>query len=82
MSILLMKQRGIDSVTRLHHCRSADFRRGKRLGKGDHIVEWRRPGRIRSIDWQFLKSLPARLTIRETLDQVQQPGSAAAALSS
>ena len=37
--ILLLKQRGIDSVTRLHHCRRVDFRRGKRLGKDDHIVE-------------------------------------------
>lgn len=72
--ICLLKQRGIDSVTRLHHCRLADFRRGKRLGKGDHIVEWRRPGRIRSIDWQTLKVLPERLTIRETHVQVQQPG--------
>ena len=64
--IYLLKQRGIDTVTRVHHCRRVDFRRGKRLGKDDHIVEWRRPGRIRSIDWQTLKSLPERLTIRET----------------
>jgi hypothetical protein len=41
--IFLMKQRGIDSVTRLHHCRTADFRRGKRLGKGDHIVKMTPP---------------------------------------
>jgi hypothetical protein len=72
--IFLMKRRGIDSVTRLHHCRTADFRRGKRLGKNDHIVEWRRPGRIRSIDRQALRSLPKRLMIRETRVQVQQPG--------
>jgi hypothetical protein len=72
--IVLLKQRGIDSVTRLHHCRSVDFRRGKRLGKGDHIVEWRRPGRIRSIDWQAQKQLPERIMIRETRVQVQQPG--------
>lgn len=72
--IFLMKQRGIDSVTRLHHCRTADFRRGKRLGKGDHIVEWRRPGRIRKIDWQSQQQLPERLMIRETRVEVQQPG--------
>lgn len=72
--ILLMKQRGIDSVTRLHHCRTADFRRGKRLGKGDHIVQWRRPGCIRTIDWQSQKQLPEWLLIRETRVQVQQPG--------
>ncbi len=72
--ILLMKQRGIDSVTRLHHCRTADFRRGKRVGKGDHIVQWRRPGRIRKINWQSQKQLPEWLLIRETRVQVQQPG--------
>src|SRR3954453_21690048 len=64
--IFLLGQRGIDTVTRIHHCRRVDFRCGKRLGKDDHIVQWLKPGRIRSIDWQALKSLPAMLTIRET----------------
>ena len=72
--IYLLKQRGIDTVTRVHHCRRVDFRRGKRLGKDDHIVEWRRPGRIRTIDWQTLKLLPEQLTIRETHVRIQQPG--------
>ena len=72
--IFLLKQRGIDTVTRLHHCRKADFRRGKRLGKGDHIVEWPKPGIIRKIDWQIFKTLPTCLTMRETYVQVQQPG--------
>ena len=72
--IFLLKQRGIDSVTRLHHYRKADFRRGKRLGRGDHIVEWPKPHIIRSIDWQTFKALPELLTIRETRVQVQQPG--------
>jgi Transposase DDE domain len=72
--IYLLQQRGIDTVTRVHHCRRVDFRCGKRLAKGDHIVEWRRPGRIRSIDWPTLKLLPERLTIRETRVRIQQPG--------
>jgi hypothetical protein len=72
--IYLLKQRGVDTVTRVHHCRRVDFRRGVRLGKDDHIVEWRRPGRIRSIDWQTLKLLPERLTIRETRVRIRQPG--------
>jgi hypothetical protein len=72
--IYLLQQRGIDTVTRVHHCRRVDFRCGERLGKGDHIVEWRRPGRIRSIDWQTLKLLPERLMIRETRVRIQQPG--------
>jgi Transposase DDE domain len=72
--IFRLKQRGIDSVTRIHHCRKADFRRGKRVGKGDHIVEWPKPEFIRSIGWQRSKALPEQLTIRETRVQVQQPG--------
>jgi hypothetical protein len=72
--IFLLKQRGIDSVTRLHHCRRADFRRGKRVAKCDHIVEWPKPFFIRSMKWQDFKALPEQLTIRETRIQVQQPG--------
>jgi hypothetical protein len=72
--IFLLKQRGVDSVTRLSVNRRVDFRRGRRLGKGDHIVQWCKPGIIRSIDWPTLKSLPEFLTVRETRVQVQQPG--------
>jgi hypothetical protein len=70
----MLQQRGVDSVTRLRVHRHADFRRGKRLGKGDHIVKWQRPGMIRAIDRQALKSLPEFLTVRETRVQVEQPG--------
>lgn len=72
--IHLLKQRGIDTVTRLHHCRKVDFRRGKRLGKDDHIVQWSKPGRIRSVDRKTLKSLSEQITIRETRVRIQQPG--------
>jgi len=30
----------------MRHC---DFRRGKKLGIGDHIVQWQRPGRPQSM---------------------------------
>jgi hypothetical protein len=72
--IYLLKQRGIDTVTRVHHCRRVDFRCGKRLGKGDHIVEWSKPGRIRSVDLPTIRTLPERITIRETRVRIQQPG--------
>ena len=71
--IHLLKQRGIDSVTRLHHCRRVDFRRGKRLGKGDHLVYWPRPY-IRSLSRLAQKQLPALLTVRETRVLVRQAG--------
>jgi hypothetical protein len=71
--IYLLKQRGIDSVTRLHHCRRVDFRRGKRLGKGDHSVCWPRPY-IRSLSRHAQQQLPELLTVRETQVLVEQPG--------
>ena len=72
--IFLMKERGVDYVTSLNSNRTADFRRGKRLGKGDHIVQWRRPSIIRVIDWPTLQSLPEFLTVRETRVDIEQPG--------
>jgi len=71
--ILQLKERGVDSVTRLNR-RRADFRRGKRLGKGDHIVNWTKPRLPRSIDWSTYKSLPEYLEVRETRVRVAQPG--------
>ena len=79
--IYLLKQRGIDTVTRVHHCRRVDFRRGKRLGKDDHIVEWCRPGRIRSIDWPTLKSLPDCSRFVKRVCEFSSPASAAEAWS-
>ena len=36
--LLTLKQRGVDSVSQLKAMRKVDFRKGKRLGKDDHIV--------------------------------------------
>ena len=72
--LLMLQQRGVDSVTRLKVNRVADFRRGQRLGKGDHLVKWPKPRLPRSIDWQTYKSLPEFLTVREIRVQVEQAG--------
>jgi hypothetical protein len=50
------------------------FRRGKRLGNGDHIVKWFKPTKPRSIDHQTYDSLPEFLMIRETRVRVKQVG--------
>lgn len=72
---LMLKKRGVDSVSRLNKAhRRADFRRGKRLGKDDHVVRWPKPSPIRSIDWTTYKSLPDYLEIREVRIRVTQPG--------
>ena len=41
--MVMLKQRGVDCVCRLTSHRKADFRRGQRLGEGDHVVEWPKP---------------------------------------
>lgn len=72
--MVMLKQRGVDCVCRFTSHRSADFRRGKRLGKGDHIVKWMRPTMLRSVDRQTYKSLPDFLMVRETFVRIEQPG--------
>ena len=68
----MLKQRGVDTVTRLCR-RKADFRRGLRLGKGDHIVRWPKPVH-RTADKEAYKALPEFLTVRETRVRIEQPG--------
>ena len=73
--LVMLKQRGVDSVTRLNKARrKADFRRGKRLDKDDHIVRWPKPPKPRSIDRKTYNSLPEFLTVRELRVRVEQPG--------
>lgn len=73
--ILTLKQRGIDFVSRLNRAhRRADFRRGQRLGKDDHIVRWPKPSSIRSVDWPTYHSLPDSLTVREARIRIETAG--------
>jgi len=72
--IALLQELGIDFVVRLHQARTADFRRGQRLGKGDHRVEWIRPARPEWMDEETYARMPASLELREVLVQVDQPG--------
>jgi hypothetical protein len=63
--MVLLKGRGVDTVTRLSK-RKADFRRGRRLGPGDHIVKWLKPRKPRSMDGEAYNALPEFLLVRET----------------
>ncbi len=72
--MVMLKQRGVDCVCRFTSHRKIDFRRGKRLGPGDHIVQWPKPAKPRSIDRQTYDALPEFLTIRECLIRIEQPG--------
>jgi hypothetical protein len=47
---------------------------GKASGDQDHIVHWRKPTSIRSLDRQAYQALPEFVTVRETRIRVTQPG--------
>lgn len=72
--IVMLKQRGVDCVCRFTSHRTADFRRGTRLGKDDHIVKWFKPTKLRSVDREAYNLLPDFLMVRETRVRVEQPG--------
>lgn len=73
--LALMKQRGVDSVLRLHQRRKPDFRRGRILGLEDHVVTWTKPARrprgLREADY---RRLPDSLKVREVRYQVAVKG--------
>jgi hypothetical protein len=70
----LLKRRGVDTVSRLSAHRTADFRKGTRLGKDDHLVVWKKPTSIRSVDRATYRSLPESIVVREVRFRVDQPG--------
>jgi hypothetical protein len=74
MEIALLLRRGVDFVGRLHQARRFDFRRGRRLGPDDHLVEWAKPKRPNWMDEETYRQLPPRMTMREIRVRVTRPG--------
>jgi hypothetical protein len=50
---------------RQHRTRRTDFRRGKRLGTRDHVVQWERPAQPTRMDDATYAGMPATPTLRE-----------------
>nr|QNO46558.1 hypothetical protein BHHJPBMP_00004 [Methanosarcinales archaeon ANME-2c ERB4] len=48
--IAMLQRLGADAVFQIHSGRKSDFRRGKRLGKNDHIVTWEKPKQRPTLD--------------------------------
>ena len=64
--IALLREQRVDIVMRLHQQRRVDFRRGRRLGRWDHIVTWSKPkNRPAWLDQEAYDRLPATLMLRE-----------------
>jgi hypothetical protein len=72
--MVMLQQREVDCICRLKRNRRADFRRGTRLGPGDHIVVWPKPQKPRTIDRKTYAALPESLTVRECRVHVEQRG--------
>jgi hypothetical protein len=75
MALLWLRQ--VHSLFRLHHARPKDFRKGKRLGKHDRLLVWRKPD-----DWQkprymakaLWQLLPLELSVRMVRFTLAIPG--------
>jgi hypothetical protein len=72
--IALRQQRGVDVVMRLHQRRPVDFRKGRRLGKEDHLIVWHKPKRPAWLDEATYAQLPATLELREVRQRGTRPG--------
>jgi hypothetical protein len=72
--IALPRQRGAHIVVRKHQLRPTDFRRGRRLGRDDHVVQWSKPQRPTWMSKEQYAALPNFLTVREVRVRVEQKG--------
>ena len=73
--VMTLRRLGVDVVMRQTGNRRSDFRRGTRLGREDHLVEWRRDRNRRP--WMGraeFAALPRVMTMRELRVRVEQPG--------
>jgi putative transposase len=72
--VALLRERGVEVVVRLHQKRSYDFRRGRRLGRDDHVVSWQRPEQPEWMDDETYTTMPEVLQVREIRKRVSTPG--------
>jgi hypothetical protein len=67
--------RKVDSVLRLNSSRDYDFRKGKKLGRYDRLVTWKKPERKpRTATQKLWRSLPGQITLRLIRYPVSFPG--------
>lgn len=75
--LALRRWRGAHSLFRLPQRRPADLRQGKRLGKNDRLMTWRKPWpwqRPRDLSKAIWKRMPAELSVRVVRFTLAGPG--------
>jgi putative transposase len=74
LMIALLLAQGTHVCTRKHQRRHSDFRRGRRLGKYDHLIVWTRPTRPDWMDEATYERIPETLELREIRYHVIESG--------
>jgi len=73
--ICLLHAGDVDSAFRMHGARKTDFRKGKRLARWDHIVEWVKPKQCPDgLKRKLFDQLPERILLRETRFHIPKKG--------
>jgi hypothetical protein len=73
--IAQLRERSVDVLFGMKQSRQRDFRRGRQLGKNDHIVMWTKPQFDKSrIDRATWEALPASMEMREVSVRVKRKG--------
>lgn len=74
-NLAALLQKGVNAVMRIHHFRKLDWRAGRRLGRRDQLVQWRKPYWQSDLytqkQWQ---QLPEQITLRLVEIRVEVPG--------
>ena len=66
--------RGVHLVSVISVSRRVDFRKGKRLGKSDHVVPWKKTPRPDWMDVETARDTPKTISIRELRVKVETRG--------
>ena len=74
-TIAMALVRGVDMLSHHDGRRSIDFRKGRRLGRYDHIVVWPKPQKPKWMSKRLYQRLPETLSIRELKVEIRQKGS-------
>ena len=73
--IALLLVRGVGSLFRLHQRRLIDWRQGRRLGKDDRLIRWRKPLlKPRYLPNTLWKRIPQELSVRVLRFKLVVPG--------
>ena len=65
---------GVDAIFPIHHARHCDFRRGEKLGRNDHIAQWKKPMKPEWMSEEEYHLFPAEICIREVQVEYHRNG--------